>query len=295
MSFLELSGTPALVADKALRTLVAFGIFWPVYSVIKPFSGALGKVKDILSPEIVSWLVTVIQVGVVLTGAATILQIWGIEIAPIIAGFGLCGVAVALGAQDLFKNLLGGVSILVEKRFAIGDVIQVEGVVRGTVEYIGFRSTRIRRFDQVLATVPNNVFSDHAVINYSTMRQRRIYWLVGLEYGTSVEQMKAISDNIIAWIKGHKGFVQDDNIPLEVVVDGFNDSSIDMIVYCFTKATQWNEWLAVKQELAFAIKDIVEQAGAGFAFPSRSLYVETLPQRAGEKAEAFVPPDDKEK
>ena len=79
----------------------------------------------------------------------------------------LFGVAVALGAQDLFKNLLGGVSILIERFFALGDWIEVEGVVEGNIEQIGFRSTRVRRFDWRLV-VPNNMFSDHALVNYST-------------------------------------------------------------------------------------------------------------------------------
>ncbi len=171
---LPLGGLAAELADRVMRSLIAVGIFWSFYAASTPASLALRRIEDILSPEIVGWLMTLLRWGIVLTGAATILQIWGIQIGPIIAGFGLFGVAVALGAQDLFKNLLGGVSILIERRFKLGDWIEVEGVVEGNIEQIGFRSTRVRRFDQVPVVVPNNMFSDHALVNYSNMTRRRI-------------------------------------------------------------------------------------------------------------------------
>ena len=123
LEVLPLSGLPAELADKVMRSLIAIGIFWSFYAASTPASMALRRFEDMLSPEIVGWLLTLLRWGIVLTGVATILQIWGIQIAPIIAGFGLFGVAVALGAQDLFKNLLGGVSILIERRFALGDWI----------------------------------------------------------------------------------------------------------------------------------------------------------------------------
>ncbi|MGC6511986.1 MAG: mechanosensitive ion channel family protein [Parvibaculales bacterium] len=288
VEFLSLEGLPEELADKGLRTLIAIGIFWSIHAAVHPLSSLLERANDLLSKEIINWLLTVIRIGIVLTGAATILQTWGIEIAPIIAGFGLFGVAVALGAQDLFKNLLGGLSILVEGRFKLGDWVKVEGVAEGTVEHIGFRSTRLRQFNQVAVTVPNNMFADHAVVNFSTMNHRRIYWKIGLEYRTTVEQMKQVVNRLDAWLSAHDGFVTDDRAVQHIYIDSFNDSSIDMMVYCFTVTTDWEEWLGLKQELAFAIKNIVEEVGTGFAFPSTSLYIENLP---GDQAEIFVPPE----
>ncbi len=287
VEFLNLTGLSNELADKALRTLIAIGIFWSLYAAVIPLSELLEKARDILSKEILNWLLTIIRVGIVLTGAATILQIWGIEIAPIIAGLGLFGVAVALGAQDLFKNLLGGISILVEGRFKLGDWVLVEGVVEGTVERIGFRSTRLRQFNKVAVTVPNNMFADYAVVNYATMKHRRIFWKIGLEYRTSVKQMKQIIEQLTKWLNAHDEFVSDERAVQHIFIDAFNDSSIDMMVYCFTVTTDWEEWLALKQELAFTIKEIVEKAGSGFAFPSQSAYIESLPS---DKAERFIPP-----
>ena len=272
---LPLSGLAEELADKVIRSFVAIGIFWSFLAACAPLAVALQRVEDILSPEIIGWLLTLMRWGIVLTGAATVLQIWGIQIAPIIAGFGLFGVAVALGAQDLFKNLLGGVSILIERRFKTGDWVEVEGVVEGTIEQIGFRSTRVRRFDEVPVTVPNNMFSDHALVNYSNMRRRRIKWVIGLEYRTSAAQLSSIREGILNWLDHDPRFVTEiDEVPNLVYVDKFNDSSIDMLIYCFTETTKWYDWLAAKQDLALAIKQIVENAEAGFAFPSRSIYIE---------------------
>lgn len=275
LEVVPLAALPAELADKFIRSLIAIGIFWSFHAAATPLAAGLNRLADILSPEIVGWLMTLLRWGVVLTGAATVLQIWGIQIAPIIAGFGLFGVAVALGAQDLFKNLLGGVSILIERRFTIGDWVEVDGVAEGTIEQIGFRSTRVRRFDQVPVTVPNHMFSDHALVNYSNMTRRRIKWHIGLEYRTSADQLIAIREAILDWLDKDPRFVTEvDDVPNLVYVDRFNDSSIDMLIYCFTASTKWYDWLAAKQDLALAIKKIVEAQGAGFAFPSRSVYVE---------------------
>jgi MscS family membrane protein len=286
-----LSGLALELADNTVRSLIAVALFWTIHAASTPVAYSLQSVKDVLSSEIISWLVAILRWGVILTGLATILQIWGIQIAPIIAGFGLFGVAVALGAQDLFKNLLGGVSILVERRFKIGDWVAVPDVVEGVVEHIGFRSTRVRRFDKVPAIVPNNMFSDHALINYSEMTHRRIYWTIGLEYRTTKEQLQKVRDDILAWIEGNDNFVSSDELPCLVYVDSFNSSSIDMMVYCFTRETLWANWLKNKQDLAYSIKQIVEEAGSAFAFPSRSVYHEVT---NGETAELFEPPKGKE-
>ena len=284
---LGLTGIPAEIADKVLRSMLAICIFSTLYAALPPVFFGLRRIEQLLSKEIVRWLMTIARWGIILTGAATVLQIWGIQIAPIIAGFGLFGVAVALGAQDLFKNLLGGVSILVERRFKIGDWVRVENIVEGTVEDIGFRSTRIRRFDQVPVVVPNNFFADYALINFSDMTHRRIFWQIGVEYKTSSDQLREICGQIESWLDANKNFISDGRVPRLIFVDGFNESSIDIMVYCFTETIDWEEWLAHKQALAFAIKEIVEGAGTGFAFPSRTIYHE---QGSLPLPEIFEPP-----
>ena len=203
---------------------------------------------------------------------AAVLELWGIKIGPIIAGLGLFGVAVALGAQDLFKNLISGILVLVEKRFKIGDWISVEGIIEGIVEKIGFRSTTIRKFDKSLAIIPNFQFAENAVVNVSETSNWLISWIITLQYDTTVDQLKTIRNQIEEHINKSEDF--NTSIGIAVRVDKFSDSSIDMYVRCFTNSNSWNDWLSVKEKLAIAIKQIVENNKASFAFPSSSIYIE---------------------
>ena len=196
----------------------------------------------------------------------------GIKIGPIIAGLGLFGVAVALGAQDLFKNLISGILVLVEKRFKIGDWILVEGIIEGVVEKIGFRSTVLRKFDKSLAIIPNFQFAENAVINISETTNWRIDWAITLQYDTTVEQLKKIRDEVENHIKKSDDF--DNTVGVAVRVEKFSDSSIDMRVRCFTTSNSFSTWLEVKERLVIEIKQIVEGNEASFAFPSQSIYVE---------------------
>jgi MscS family membrane protein len=285
--FLDLRGQFDVLGDHFIRSLIGFAIFWSLYIAVTPLSTLLKNLERVLTAEMVAWLITGLRMGVVFLGVAAILQIWGIEIGPILAGLGLFGVAVALGAQNLFKNLIGGLCILIEKRFKVGDWIEVAGVVNGTVEFIGFRSTKVRLFDLSPMFVPNQQLSDSAVKNYSRMTYRRIYWTISLEYKATLEQLKTIRQEIEDYLKTSGPFVCPPAASMFVRVDSFNTSSIDLMLYTFTKTTIWGEWLQHKEELAYAIKEIVERNGCSFAFPSQSVYLERYPDGA---PEPFVPP-----
>ena len=258
--------------DNVNRTLITILIFWIIHQIIEPVSYILSGLDKILTRELIGWIIKSLKILIFILGAAAVLELWGIKIGPIIAGLGLFGVAVALGAQDLFKNLISGILVLVEKRFRMGDWIRVEGIIEGVVERIGFRSTVIRKFDKSLAIIPNFQFAENAVINVSQTTNWLISWMITLQYDTSVEQLKTIRDQIEKHISENKDF--DTSIGVAVRVDKFSDSSIDMYVRCFSKTDSWNEWLSVKENLALAIKQIVEKNGASFAFPSQSIYVE---------------------
>jgi MscS family membrane protein len=115
------------------------------------------------------------------------------------------------------------------------------------------------------------------VVNYAQMTHYRISWIIGLEYGATVDQLRRVRDGIETYLRGNADFVQPPDAPMFVRVDKFNDSSIDLMVYCFANTTNWGEWLKIKEAMIYAFKNLVEDAGCGFAFPSRSLYVETMP------------------
>lgn len=287
LEFLQPTGTLQTIGTNLVRSLIAFTLFWGFYNLVDPLSFLLARLERLFSAAMVEWAIKAIKVAFIFIGGATVLEIWGIEVGPIIAGLGLFGVAVALGAQDLFKNLIAGILIIAEKRFNKGDWILVDGVVEGTVEVIGFRSTMVRRFDKAPVYVPNAKLSDSAVTNFSAMTHRRIMWRIGVEYRTTIDQLRRIRDEIEEFILNDPDFAPPTQVPTFVRIDRFSDSSIDILLYCFTTTTAWLEWLKVKERLALRIKEIVEDAGTAFAFPSRSLYVEHLP---GERPEIFVPP-----
>src|SRR5690606_12872979 len=112
------------------------------------------------------------------------------------------------------------------------------------------------------------------------MTHRRIYWFIRLEYRTTVDQLRQVCDGIRDYLRTNPDFAPESEVATFVRVDRFTDSSIDIMIYCFTKTTNWGEWLAIKETLALKIKEIVEGAGAGFAFPTQSIYVKALPTAA---------------
>jgi len=270
--YMSFSDETRSFVDNINRTLITILIFWIIHQIIEPVSYILSGLDKIFTRELIGWILKSLKILILILGAAAVLELWGIKIGPIIAGLGLFGVAVALGAQDLFKNLISGILVLVEKRFKMGDWIQVEGVIEGVVEKIGFRSRTIRKFDKSLAIIPNFQFAENAVVNFSQTTNWRIRWSITLQYNTTVDQLKKVREEIEKYINKSEDF--NINLGVAVRIEKFSDSSIDLLVRCFTASDSWTNWLEVKERLAIEIKKIVENNGASFAFPSQSIYVE---------------------
>ena len=275
-SYIEISIEVQNFVDLVNRTLITIFIFWLLHQLVIPFSYIIKNFEDKLSKPLVNWTLKGLEIIIIVLGIVAVLELWGIKVGPVIAGLGLFGVAVALGAQDLFKNLISGIMILMEKRFTIGDVILVSNEVEGVVEQIGFRSTLVRRFDSTPVMIPNYKFAEQSVTNYSRRHHRRIRWLVGLEYKTSIDQLKNIRDKITKLVKDNKDFAKNENSGFFVRIDSFSDSSIDMLVQVFTVTNDWSEFLRIKEELAVSIIEIVESNKAGFAAVSLNISTQLL-------------------
>ena len=272
--YFDVDSTLGLYFQKINTTLTTIFVFWLIHQAVIPFSNFFYKLEDILSKALVLWIIKSLKYLIIFLGSVAVLEVWGIKIGPVIAGLGLFGVAVALGAQDLFKNLISGIMILLEKRFHIGDVINVPGHTEGTVEHIGFRSTLIRKFDSTPITIPNYIFAEAPILNYSNRTNRRINWIIGLEYNSKLDQIKNFTKSIDEYINGSIDFVVNQNFKSFVRIDKFNDSSIDILIYCFTSTNEWEIFLKIKEQLAMQIKEEVEKQGLNFAFPSQSIYIE---------------------
>ena len=285
-TYLDLSEQNQIFFDLLNRSLITIFIFWLLHQLIIPFSFVIKNFESKISKPLVDWTLKGLKILIIILGIVAILELWGIRVGPVIAGLGLFGVAVALGAQDLFKNLISGIMILMERRFTVGDVILVSGEVEGVVEQIGFRSTLVRRFDSTPVMVPNYKFAEQSVTNYTRRYHRRIRWLIGLEYRTTIDQLKNIRSGISELIEKENDFAKNENVGFYVRIDSFSDSSIDMLVQAFTVTNDWGEFLKIKENLAVKIIEIVEKNKAGFAFPSQSIYFENF---SNDRPEIFNP------
>jgi len=267
---------------RVVRSLIAFTIFWALYRFVTPFSFLIHKAVEALGHQglgtsLEDFFTKLAKFVIACVGVVAVLEEWDFNVSAVLGGLGLIGMAVAFGAQNVIANLFGGLTILMDQIYEKGDWIRA-GPVEGTVEEIGFRATKIRRFDKALTTIPNDKLAGDAVINFSRMTNRRIYWKIGVEYRTTEAQLRQIVTGMHDYIFNTADFETDPaRVTTLIHVDSFNDSSIDIMLYCFTRTTNWGEWMRVKEQLAYQIKQIVEGAGTGFAFPSSSVYLESLP------------------
>ena len=259
---------------KINKCILIILIFWTIICLLSPLIEYLNSKNKVLSSTLSSWFTSSIKYILIVFSLIIILEIWGIRVAPIVAGLGLFGIAVALGAQDLFKNLISGMLIIFEKRFQIGDIIEVTNHVVGTVEHVGFRSTIIRKFDTTEISVPNYIFAETPIVNFSNRKYRRINKKIGVTYDTSTVQLKKITTDIRSYIVQSNEFIVNDEYSCTVRVENFNDSSIDIMIYCFTNTVEWARYLEINEKLSLEVKSILKQNNSSFAFPTRSIIIE---------------------
>ncbi|MDX1810064.1 MAG: mechanosensitive ion channel family protein [Sulfurospirillaceae bacterium] len=264
--------------NSIIKTLVTIIIFWVLYKLVHKFSYILGKFSSRfgkkLGEDIENFIIKTLKIFIVVIGVMSVLQGWGINVSAFIASLGLVGMAFALAAKDTAANLFGSLVIFTDRPFKIGDWIQTPQV-EGTVERIGIRSTRVRDFTQALTSVPNAVIANSAIVNWSKMGKRRIKTRIGLTYSTTSEQIQNILKDLREMLKNHKDIHQD---TIMVNFDEFESSALSIFCYFFTTTTNWGEFLAVREDINLKIMGIIEANKASFAFPSQSIYVESMPR-----------------
>jgi len=211
----------------------------------------------------------VADVFVISVGGLGVLRYFGFDPTAALAGLGIGGIAVALAAQKTLENVVGGVSLIFDKAVQVGDTLKLNDTV-GTVDFIGLRSTRIRTLDRTIVTVPNGQM---ATANIETLSVRDKFWFhhfVGLTYQTSSAQMRAVIDGIDSLLTSHS------NIDRQSVRARFlrlGAFSLDIEIFAYVFARDWDSFLAIQQELLLRVMEIVEQSGTAIAFPSQTLHV----------------------
>jgi len=271
--YLPLTGMADTFATNIIKAMIAFTIFSALSNGIAPIFHAFTS-SALLTRSMTMWLERAARIIIWIIGLGIILDIFGIQIGPLVAGLGLFSVAVALGAQDLFKNLISGLLIIGENRFQPGDRIEVPGSLHGMVEDIGFRSTLIRMFDTAPMLVPNKDLSDVKVINHGNMKYRRISWSLNLIYSTTQEQLAKICEEITTFITSAEEFINNPDQESFARTEELASSSIDVRVLCYTDPVGLTDFSKIKQTLIFEIIKIVRNNGSEFAYPSTSVYVE---------------------
>jgi len=218
---------------------------------------------------------------------AALLRAFGVNVTAGLAALGVGGLAIALGAQKLFENLIGSLTLIADRPVRIGDFCRF-GTTLGTVEEIGIRSTRIRTLDRTLLTVPNGEFSSLHIENYS---QRDRFWfhpILNLRYETSVDQMCYVLQSLHAMLAQHPK-VESDSARVRLI--GLGAYSLDVEIFAYVYARDYSSFLEIQEGLLLKCMEIVEQSGTGFAFPSRTLYLgrdSGLNQSRTKEAEAFM-------
>jgi MscS family membrane protein len=264
-----------------LGSLVIFNFFWIVWATICALEGlvfhAVGKLSSDISTSLGGFILRVLKVLIWVVALSSILSLWGINVTALIASLGLGGLAFALAAKDTAANLFGSIAILMDKSIKIGDWVKVDGV-EGTVEDIGMRTTKIRSFYKSLIVVPNQIVANSNIENFSRRDKRRIKMSIGLIYSTSSEQLATIAREIRQMLLTHPKIAKDET--LLVNFDKFNDSSKDIFIYTFTNTAVWQEYLNIKEDIQYKIEEIVLRNNSGFAYPSQSIFVESLPENS---------------
>lgn len=261
-----------LLFSRVIQSSIVIIASWGLFNLVGAtplFFNRISKQTNVKLDEIViPFILKGLRLVIIAIAISIIAQIFTYPIGGFIAGLGLGGLAFALAAQDALANLFGGFVIITERPFSIDDWIETPSV-QGTVEDITFRSTKIRTFAQALVTVPNSTLANEPITNWSEMGMRRVSSSVVLSYEPSADHLKYVLERIENTLKQHEGIHAD---TVYVAFDEFHENGVEMLIYFFTKTTAWGEYLRVKEEINFKIKEILAEEKVSLAIPRRKLY-----------------------
>lgn len=264
-----------MILKQGFALLFATTVFWTLLRFVD-FIGEImirrvEATTNKMDNQIVPFAIEIAKVMVIVLGVLTIMSsIFNVNIAALATGLGIGGLAIAMASKESLENLLGSFTIFLDKPFTYGDIVTVNGYT-GTVEKVGFRSTRIRTFDKSIVTVPNKNMVNAELDNLGLRPIRRVKFSIGVTYGTSVNQLKTIVQAIEVMINSHPHTTTSD---ARVRFQEFGDSSLDILVIYYVNSPDWDLLIDTRQEINFKIIEIIQDQGSDFAFPTTSVYLE---------------------
>ena len=264
----------SILASKGFNFLLLITVFWVILRSID-FVGYKLKNKALeteskVDDQLIPFAIDLAKVISIVLGAVMILgDVFDVNITALVTGLGIGGVAFALASKESLENLLGSFTIFFDKPFTVGDTVTLGGVT-GTVEKVGFRSTRIRTFDKSVVTVPNKNIISTELDNLGARPVRRVKFNIGLTYDTSVDNIKSIVKDIQSLIDDHPMTNQEGRVRFL----NFGASSLDIMVLYYVNSPDWEVLIDAQQKINYDIIDIVNKYKCEFAFPSTSVYIE---------------------
>ena len=276
---LRLEGIALEILSVVVQVIFSISVIWTFYrmaGVLSHYVAILSKKTDFLiDDQLVPLVSRALKTFILIFGILIALQNLGINVMSVIAGLGLGGLAFALAAKDTAANLFGSLMIFWDRPFKLGDWVKFGGV-EGTVEEVGFRSTRVRTFYDSQITVPNATVANASIDNLGRRTYRRVKTVIGVTYDTGPETLEVFLEGIKEIIKANK-FTRKDYF--HVVFNNYGPSSLDILLYFFLQVPDWSQELVQKQNIFMEIKRLAEKLGVSFAFPSQSIYVESTPEQ----------------
>ncbi|MGL5438858.1 MAG: mechanosensitive ion channel family protein [Filifactoraceae bacterium] len=234
---------------------------------------SIGRVRkdrsEAVNETVMTFLSKIAKILVVIFSILIVLSELGIDVNGIVAGLGLGGVTFALAAKDTATNMFGGINIIIDKPFVVGDWIQTS-TVEGIVEGITFRSTRIRNFFDSVMIVPNSTLSNDSITNWSKMNKRKDSFTFGIDYKTDKSKLENVIKRVREYLIAHENILDDTVI---VRLNGFKESSIEVYVVYFINILSIEDIKRVREEASFIVIDVLHDEGVEFALPSHNIYM----------------------
>jgi MscS family membrane protein len=274
---LDAVNPPILFGDvfqKLLGSIALIAVFATWYELSGPFVSLL--VADKIGPPTkeTGWIQRLSQFVILLLGLTALLKVWQVDISGALTGVGVLGAGLAIAMQDLIRNLVAGMTNMSEKRFQSGDAIQVEGQFLGTVERIDLRSTLVVGFDQIPRYIPNSDLSDSVVLNYSARMHRRVKVIVPLVFSSTEEQIEAVRDDLRRHHQNSGDFHLDEEAAQYIYVSDIGPSSVNIMLYVWTKGADYDDYLQTIERLTLAILRAVKNSGTELAYPTQTLQID---------------------
>ncbi len=267
-----------IIALRAIWPVFAIVFFYRLVDIISMYLSKMAeRTESTLDDQLVPLLRKILKTFVVIVGGIFILDNLEFDITGLLAGISIGGLAFALAAQDTIKNFFGSLMIFVDRPFQVGDWI-TSGDVDGTVEEVGFRSTRIRTFRDSLMYIPNGLITNQTIDNHGLRKYRRFMTKIAVTYDTPPDLIEVFVEGLKELVNHHPNTRKD---YYQIHFNDMGASSLDILFYIFFDVPTWTDELQARHEMLLSIVRLAEELGVNFAFPTQTLHVETFPEKIG--------------